>query len=260
MTDQHSLERRVADHFAAAAPPRAPDWVLGEALTSIETTRQRRPLVRVPWRFPIMTNFARAAIAALAVVVVGGVGLFLSRPGSGPGGDGATPTAGLPFTSTIHGYEIRLPEGWRARLATTTWPDGVVLADGDAPYIDQFLGSTGIGPFYVTSQPLPAGSAGSPNAWFADHLTYSALWGGASECDNSGFPTTTEPVAIDGAEAILDATCPSVGYRAFAVTGGRGYVFMLRGDNPDQAWFIDLLATVRLHPERAADGSAGPSS
>jgi hypothetical protein len=263
MTDQHSLERRVADHFAAEAPTRAPDWVLGEVLTSIETTRQRRSLVRVPWRFQIMTNFAKTAIAALAVVVIGGLGALFLRPGSGPGvgSPGPSATAGftVPFTSRIHGYEISLPDSWRTRPATAAWPAGEVIADGDAPYIDEFLSSTGFGPMYVTSQTRVAGSGTTPVAWFSEQRDYTALWGGASSCDNSGAPTTTEPVAIDGGDAILDTTCPTIGYRAFAVAGGRGYVFMLRGDQPDKAWFISLLATVRLHPELAADTSTTPA-
>ena len=50
------LERRVADYYATEAPPRAPDWMLGAALATIDITPQRRVLIRVPWRFPIMNT------------------------------------------------------------------------------------------------------------------------------------------------------------------------------------------------------------
>ena len=52
MTSYPDLERRVTDLFADEAPQRAPDWLLGGALATIEATSQRRPRLRVPWRFP----------------------------------------------------------------------------------------------------------------------------------------------------------------------------------------------------------------
>ena len=42
MTTPRDLERRLAKHFSGEAPTRAPDWVLLSALTTIQSTRQRR--------------------------------------------------------------------------------------------------------------------------------------------------------------------------------------------------------------------------
>ena len=50
---------RIADYYATEAPPRAPDRVLEAALATIDTTRQRRALIRMPWRFPIMNTTPR---------------------------------------------------------------------------------------------------------------------------------------------------------------------------------------------------------
>ena len=45
MNANHDLERRLADFYATEAPQRAPDWVLGEALATIDTTKQRRVVI-----------------------------------------------------------------------------------------------------------------------------------------------------------------------------------------------------------------------
>ena len=80
MTANDNLERRIADHYAAEATPRAPDWLLRSTLEAIDVTPQRRVLMRVPWRDPHMNNFAKVAIAAVVVIAVGAVGLSLLRP------------------------------------------------------------------------------------------------------------------------------------------------------------------------------------
>jgi hypothetical protein len=90
MNRKLDLERRLADYYATEAPSRAPDWLLATALTTIESTPQRRVLVRVPWRFPTMNGLPKAAIAAVGVVAVGILGLALFGK-SGGFGDRPTP-------------------------------------------------------------------------------------------------------------------------------------------------------------------------
>src|SRR6478752_3105927 len=86
MNANDNLERGIADVYHAEAPHRAPDWVLANALETIESTPQRRVLIRVPWRFPDMNNtFAKVAIAAVAVLAIGVVGLNLLRPSASSG-------------------------------------------------------------------------------------------------------------------------------------------------------------------------------
>lgn len=87
------LGRRLSQHFAAEAPNRAPDWVLGAALASIDDTRQRRVLIHVPWRFPTMNGISKLAAAAVAVLAVGILGIAVIGPGGGSGGP-PTPTPG----------------------------------------------------------------------------------------------------------------------------------------------------------------------
>ncbi len=84
MSANPDLERRLADFYATEAPARAPDWVLGSALATIDTTNQRRALIRVPRRFQNMNSFAKLAVAAVVVIAVGAVGLAVLRPGQAP--------------------------------------------------------------------------------------------------------------------------------------------------------------------------------
>jgi hypothetical protein len=52
MNANDNLERGIADVYEREAPKRAPDWVLAKTLETIESTPQRRVLIRAPWRFP----------------------------------------------------------------------------------------------------------------------------------------------------------------------------------------------------------------
>jgi hypothetical protein len=83
MTANLDLERRIAQHYASEPSLRAPDRVLANALTTIESTPQRRVLVRAPWRFPDLNTFAMAAIAAAAIVAVAGFAVLNFSPDVG---------------------------------------------------------------------------------------------------------------------------------------------------------------------------------
>ena len=112
MTDDRSLER-AARSFIEAGPTQAPDRAVEAALLRIQTTNQERDW-HVPWRTPSMTPTTRllAGIAAIAVILVGGLLLF--RPGanqqtggpgpSGPGrGVGAARVRGEPRVGRLSG-------------------------------------------------------------------------------------------------------------------------------------------------------------
>ena len=86
MNVDRDLDRRLTDLYASEADLRAPDRVLGATLTAIDTTPQRRWLVRVPWRLPKLNGYARLAVVAAVVIAVGAIGLALFRPpGTSPG-------------------------------------------------------------------------------------------------------------------------------------------------------------------------------
>lgn len=89
MTANRDLERRIADFYATEPPLRAPDLVLHAALSTIDSTPQRRGLL-APWRFPNMTTFTKLAAAVVVAVAVGAIGLWQF---AGVGGPTPTPTA-----------------------------------------------------------------------------------------------------------------------------------------------------------------------
>jgi len=276
MTAKDDFERRIADHYAAEAPHRAPDRVLGTALATIDTTRQRRVLVPAPWRFATMNGFTRVAAIAVAVIALGAVGLAVLGTGSGPrNGPVATPSPsvsptptvaptasprpsstpdpsppplGSTFTSSVNGISIAYPDGWVTRPATRSWAH----ADGfsyDSPALDVMHDPTLEADLFVglASQPL----RGTPGEqWVTTFLT--------DPQEGCGGPTV--PVTIDGASGRM---CDGL---AAVSDGGRGYFIRAytSGDQAwigrtyDQAWFQGLLETVKLHPE-AAGRSPAPS-
>jgi hypothetical protein len=262
MTANHDLERRVAAFYGSEAPQRAPDRVLEQALATIETTRQRRELELVPWRFRTMNSYAKLAIAAVVVLAVGAVGLAVLGPGSGPsvGGPNASPSAAPStppsaspsqppsaaitpapltetYTSALHGVSISHPAGWTTVPATDLNP----------------------GP---TAEPLFLSPAGDfiHDPELGDHLFIAlgseALGGQAGEAwataimddSNVGCTTDRESTTVDGAPGLI---CDTL---ALVWIGDRGYSIRLHvsGDDPevarayDRAWFEDVLATVQL--------------
>jgi hypothetical protein len=92
MNANDDVEQRISDFYAAEEPSRAPSWLLESALATIDSTPQRRAVIRLPRRFSNMNSFAKLAIAAVVVIAVGAVGLALFRPGSTPAVGGLPPS------------------------------------------------------------------------------------------------------------------------------------------------------------------------
>jgi len=250
------LERRIADYYATEAPSRAPDWMLGTVLSTVDTTPQRRVFIRVPWRFPMLNTYAKVAIAAVAVIAVGAIGLAVLRPGPAPGvgGSGAMPSPTVSpspdpsappaltetFTSDVHGISISYPSGWATQPATE--PVGTAALHflspaGDYIYDRRLNDHLFLG---LSSRPIEGQSG---DAWATERLND----------PDEGCSATREPIVVDGATGVL---CDTL---ALVWVGDRGYGIRLytSGDEPwlgqyyDQAWFRDVLATVQLDPARA---------
>jgi hypothetical protein len=95
-SDEPLFDPRVAD-WLEDDPFTAPDQAVDVVLAAFPSIKQRRAL-RVPWRFSRMNAQLRLGLAAAAVVVAVGGGIFLLAPRSAPPGFGApaataTPTA-----------------------------------------------------------------------------------------------------------------------------------------------------------------------
>jgi hypothetical protein len=204
------------------------------------------------------------AVAAVAVIAIGALGLAILRPGSGPGvgaqpspspsltvpspspaasptpDPSAPPPLGGTFTSTMHGITLSYPTGWVTDPATEPWTpaDGFEYMSPAVDVIHHKVLEAGLF-LAVASQGL-GGKTG--DEWVTDVLNTPDVGCG-----------TTEPITIDGASGRM---CDGV---AAVSTGGRGYYFRnYTGDDEpwvslyyDQDWFQSVLDTVQLHPEDA---------
>jgi hypothetical protein len=275
MNAQQDLDRRISDFYAREAPGRAPDWVLESVLSTIETTRQRRVLVNLPWRLNQMSGFAKLAAAAVIVVAAGIVGMTVLRPAGAPGPGGPSspslspssspsPTATrtpLPspspyvpsaltetFTSDLHGYSVSYPTGWATQQATQPWPAPAFINFGE-PSGDFIFDPSLADHLFLAAASQPLGEMS------LEEMTAALL-------SADGCPTTTEAIVIDGVDGLLAEDCGV----ATVASGGRAYLFWLylSGDDPElrtfeyRPFFDEILATVQLDPEAAIQ--VAPSS
>lgn len=246
---------RIADAYLAPGPIVLPDRVLDAAFEEVHRTRQRRAPWREPWRFLPMNTFAKVAVAAVAVIAVGYLGLAVLAPSaSGPGGaPSVAPSASAspsfaPFTSERNGFSITYPATWSTNAATKPWTSGFV--DFESPSGDVLFRPTNPGNLWIAVASQPLGDR-TPAAWEAD------VWQYLVDDDpvTADCASAATPVTVDGATGVLGCGL------ALVTDGGRGYYVLLytSGDDPsldtqyDEAWFRSVLATMELHPEDAVD-------
>jgi len=271
MTANKDLGRRLSDYYEAEASPQAPDWVLGSALATIDSTPQRHVFVRVPWKLSTAKFYAKVAVAAAVVIAVAGLGLAVIGPGTDrPGGPQVTPTPSVSpspspspsappaltetFVSSRHGISVSHPVGWMVQPATDPWTGGVpqlmsAFADVICSWGGQSIPARSTcdeSPVNVfialASQPLGGATA---DQWIADHLAGDARCG------------STEPAAIDGATGVIAPVCYD-GMAAFVASDDRGYLIWLYGSD-NLSWFKDIVASVQLDPQVAVDATPSAS-
>jgi hypothetical protein len=241
--------------------------VAGAVLDLLDTTPQRRS----PWwparRIPFMNkplSLGLGAAAVVAALVIGAQVLGPPAPGNVGGVPSASPTltpaptattepspspASAPpltqtFTSTQHGISLSYPEGWIAKVATEPWTDAGVRFDES--YRDFLYDPILTDHLFLSMASQPIGDA-TPEKWMAAQI--------ASNGCSPG-----EPIEIDGAAGLIGSEGCDEEVAAVTI-GGRGYeIHLLTSDDDpaavapyDRAWFEDVLATVRLHPEDAVD-------
>jgi hypothetical protein len=274
MTSERDFDR-IARAFMADGPTQLADRVLESSLADVHFTRQRRVLLRAPWRTPVMNMYAKLAAAAVVVVAVGALGVWFLNPGtsSPPVGAPTTPSAspsepaapsavprsssvleGIPapplsqdFTSARNGISLAAPEGWTTRPATEAWEGGIPLtseATVDAIYHPVLTDHLILG---IASMPL---GGADPDQWATDQYASDFV----DACPDA------EPITVDGATGVISAgdCSPRV---VFVAKGDRGYLILMRVSPDetwlapvyDRAWFESVLETVQLHPEDAVD-------
>lgn len=137
MNANHDLERRIADFYASEAPGRAPDWVLGAALSTIDNTSQRR-VPFLPRRFQDMNSYAKLAVAAVVVIAAGAVGLAI-LPRDDSRGVGTDPSPSPTVSVAPSPSTTPAPTDVAGSAATFIHPFAYVLPagvgwDDPAPY------------------------------------------------------------------------------------------------------------------------------
>jgi hypothetical protein len=262
MNQRQDLDERLRAHLVNEATTRAPDWVLGNLLDSVQSTPQRhRPWM--PWRYLNMSASFKLAVGTAIIALVFAGGLVLRPLGSDTGGGGMAPapsgspgpsasplpspidmTGWLTFTSARHGFSLQYPAAWFARTATAPWVYGDPV-DHDLPNdaaTDELDTPTG-GVFWLASQPIPPADASAdpgdpndPNCWpsIADwpviHLRdVDAHYHGGANC---GFWDTQ------------------------IVAGGRLYALASSNDVPLDVYKA-VMSTVSLDPAAADDTPVG---
>jgi hypothetical protein len=271
MSEKRDFEP-IARAFMATGPTQLADRVLERSLADVHHTRQRRVLVRAPWRTTVMNIYAKLAAAAVVVIAVGAVGVWLISPRSSSPAVGATPTpsaspsappessptpeptptpdpdATVPplsetFASTLHGISLATPSGWTTQPATEAW-DGAAFPNYGDPSVDLIYEPVRQGELWLMLASMPLGSA-DPDQWPADQLA-------AAGC------TIPVPLSVDGASGVIGADFSSTDCSvAFVATGGRGYQIRfynsIAPQGYDRVWFDEVLASVDLRPEDAVD-------
>jgi hypothetical protein len=144
------------------------------------------------------------------------------------------------FTSTRYGMSIKYPDGWKTTPGRIAWtmpardylePLGDLIEDPTHEFLWLKLASTPIG-------------TESFDAWAKRVLA------------GHGCEWVPMNVTIDGVQGLVDGQC----HAAVAAARGRGYLISAHlcpcelGDiTAWNAWFSNLLSTVKLEPETAAD-------
>jgi hypothetical protein len=267
MSANDGLERGIADVFERDAPTRAPDWVLTSALETIESTPQRRVLIRVPWRLPEMNSLAKVAVAAAVVLAIGLVSLNLLSPRdrsavggqpiaspspSSSGSPSASPSSSVApslsktFTSMIHGLSIGYPGSWSLSPATQPW-SGINQLDFESAEADHIYDPALRDHLFMAmaSHPLD-GIAGA--TWVTQFL----------DAPEEGCGTTQrESITVDGAKGQICGTLA-----AFSVADRAYYVRLYSSADEswlatiyDETWFRTILDTVKLDPTSAVSPS-----
>lgn len=253
---------RISD-WLEADPNLAPPDLMRTVESALPSIPQRRVL-RLPWRFPPMSTFAKVAVAAVAVIAIGAVGMFALQPRSVPAvgtaptaspspspSSTATPVPTPPplnqsFTAPGNDIAISYPAAWTAQPATAPWTAG--WPNFGEPFGNYLYDPALTDHLFIAlaSQPL----AGTPgDQWATEKLA-------GEECG------VTEPVTIDGASGLVGTECDIAAVSA----DGTGYLVMFyrSGDEAwlettfDRAWYEQLLQTIDLQPEPAASAPPSP--
>ena len=287
MKRQYTFEDRLSE-WLEDGPVDAPDAVAKTVLAAFPSIPQRRGVLRVPWRFPIMNGYARALAGVAAVAVVAVVALtLLNRPPAavigGPGSPSPSPSpsaaptpspsaAPTPsatpintatwksFTSARHGETVLYPSDWTASAATAPWLAGVEAPPPPNPMLDAFTAPGTNGPAFVVVSQSTKGVTDA--SWLATYENAGAAkyplmcWPKADKMEQKML-TGGEPAYIHGGLEGCGFT------EAIAFSGGRVWELTAYQDPStatfpvfDRALFDAFVSTVTLDRTKVNDRPA----
>ena len=281
MKRHYTFEDRLSE-WLEDGPLHAPDSVAKTVLAAFPSIPQRRGVLRVPWRFPLMNGYARALAGIAAVAVVAVVALtLLNRPPAavigGPGSPSPSPSvAPTPsptpintstwksFTSARHGETILYPADWTATAATAPWPAGVEAPPPPNPMLDAFTAPGTNGPAFVVVSQSTKGVTDA--SWLA---TYEK--NGAAKYPLMCWPsaaTMEQRMLIGGIPASIHGGLEGCGFtEAIAFSGGVVWELTAYQDPStatfpvfDRALFDAFLSTVTLDRTKVRDLPAATAS
>ena len=165
----------------------------------------------------------------------------------------AVPPLTRAYTSSRHGFSIKVPETWTVTPATSAWPAGTEAAAPPDPMLDVFEDPADASlTFAVVSQPLASGV--TADAWLTTYEKSapsmpSACW---------PPPDQMERVTDGGRAAWVHGGLAACGFtEAIAFAGGRVYEFSFyvpAGSKPvSRPMFDAVFATVVMDPTAAND-------
>ena len=245
----------IVSAWLEEGPTELPEMTRRAIAVDVRTTNRRRRDLVAPWRDTNVNGMTRLVLAAIAVVVAVGGGLYVfgSRspdPSGGVGGQPPASPSGSPsssssavvpemtetFLSRTHGYSVGYPTGSTVEPASS--------ANEDQDFI------RGPGVFRASSAMAPEGV--SIDDWIDEALTPAD-----GDCTEPG--ATLSDIPIDGQVGRVRHGCPEE-VEAMVAVGRRVYVFTLFHDGPEARAVFDAFATtIDLRPEDAVQG-ASPSA
>ena len=242
-----------------------------------QSMSQRRPAMRLPWRYPDMTTLPKVVAIGVAVVAVTlGGALVLGQRTSAPGGVDASPppspssapsAAPSPsaspaavdtsqwyaFTSPRYGFTSAYPKQFTLVPSSTFW----TIPDEPASGFDYFFGGPGNNNWVGASMRLPDGV--TPDAWIETYRQgqIDAAPGESAACHAP--PEDWTPVTIDGHTGSLRLGCGALDALVFVDDrvysfGGWTATSTTPFVNADfRTMFEAWLTTIRLDPASALD-------
>jgi hypothetical protein len=177
-----------------------------------------------------------------AATTVGLLFLFFIVSACGADGSDGTPQAQVPtptsteasppteeptqtgvFTSSLYGYSLRLPDGWKPTLSATRVITAGELPEAGFPMVDTFRGPGKKDFMVVAAQNVGPGTTLEGWTKYVASMT--------SDCERPSTDQTETELAGEPAMVVVDGSCFGIDHLWLVLLhGGRGYHIAWAGD------------------------------